>query len=162
MTTSARDTLDDTTATLEREYDAPRALVWDAWTKREHLEKWFGPHGFECTYELDLRVGGAFRLRLRGMGFDNTVTGVYREIVPGERIVQTSRFTDVPDLEFTTTVTFGERHGKTTVKVEQRFPRSADLTPAQRAAIDPRRQGSLIGWSQTLENLGRILTRRSA
>lgn len=159
---ASNDTLDDTTATLEREYVAPLALVWDAWTKREHLEKWFGPDGFECTYELDLRVGGAYRLTLRGMGMENTVTGVYREVVPQQRLVQTARFDDVPDLEFTTTVTFGERAGKTTVKVEQRFPQSAEITPAQRALIDPRRKGSLMGWSQTLANLGKALTRLSA
>ena len=154
---AASDRIDDTTATLEREYDAPRALVWEAWTRREHLEKWFGPDGFECTYELDLRVGGAYRLTLRGMGMESSVTGVFTELVPRERIVQTARFTDVPDLEFVTTVAFGERDGKTTVRVEQRFPPSAQLTAAQRALIDPRRKGSLMGWSQTLAHLGEHL-----
>lgn len=151
---ASNDTIDDTTATLEREYDAPIALVWDAWSKREHLEKWFGPRGFECEYHLDFTVGGEYRLTLRGMGMENTVVGVYREIVPRRRIVQSARFTDVPDLEFTTTVTFGERAGKTTVKVEQQFPPPGAITPAQHAMIDPRRKGSIVGWGQTLSNLG--------
>jgi len=76
---------------LERVVDVPRELVWAAWTKPEHLKKWFTPAPWTTTdCEIDLRPGGIFRTTMRspeGKEFPNT--GCYLEVVPNERLVFT-------------------------------------------------------------------------
>jgi uncharacterized protein YndB with AHSA1/START domain len=76
---------------LEREIDVPRELVWEAWTKPEHIRKWFTPAPWTVTEcELDLRPGGIFRTVMRspeGQEFPNV--GCYLEVVPNERLVFT-------------------------------------------------------------------------
>ncbi len=77
---------------LERIIDVPRNLVWDAWTKPEHLKKWFTPAPWSTVdCELDLRPGGMFRFVMRspeGQDFPNL--GCFLEVVPKERLVWTS------------------------------------------------------------------------
>lgn len=84
---------DDTAprATLRRLLHAPRALVWEAMTQPEHFARWYGPRATTITeVSLDLRVGGAWRVVMTSPdGSAHTFSGVYREIVPNERIVQT-------------------------------------------------------------------------
>lgn len=79
---------------LERTLDAPRDLVWKAWTDPEHLKQWFAPKPYEVSeLELDLRPGGVFRLRMVGPdGFDtgHGNPGCVLEVVEGERLVWTS------------------------------------------------------------------------
>ena len=77
---------------VERLLDAPRALVWKAWTNPEHLRKWWAPRPYETPEcELDLRPGGGFCTRMTGPdGFDSAGTGCFLEIVEGEKIVWTS------------------------------------------------------------------------
>src|SRR5690606_5803392 len=74
---------------LTRVIDAPRELVFEAWTKPEHVSQWFGPKGFvTTTHEMDFRVGGRWRFDMRGPDgtvYDNRV--VYLEIDPPRRIV---------------------------------------------------------------------------
>ena len=84
---------------LTRVFDAPRSLVFDALTKPELLKRWFGPRGWSLVVcEIDLRVGGRWRFRLRGPdGREMGMSGVYREIVPPERDVHTEIFDDYPD-----------------------------------------------------------------
>jgi len=76
---------------LERVVDVPRDLVWDAWTKPEHLKVWFTPRPWRTTEcEIDLRPGGIFRTVMRGPNgetFDSA--GCYLEVVPKERLVWT-------------------------------------------------------------------------
>ena len=69
---------------VTRVFDAPRALVWRAWTEPKMLAQWFGPRGFTSSVpELDLRVGGALRIVMHGPdGNDYPMQGVFREIVP--------------------------------------------------------------------------------
>jgi uncharacterized protein YndB with AHSA1/START domain len=104
---------------MSRAFDAPRSLVFDAWTKPELLERWLGVRGgwTMVVCEVDLRVGGAYRFVWRdpdeaemGMG------GVYREIVPPERLVATESFDDpwYPGEALDTTVLV-EEGDKTTV-----------------------------------------------
>ena len=77
---------------LERVLDAPRELVWKAWTHPEHLKRWWAPRPYqtpEC--EMDLRPGGRFFTRMTGPdGFDSAGTGCFLEVVEGEKIVWTS------------------------------------------------------------------------
>lgn len=79
---------------LDRTLNAPRDLVWKAWTDPEHLKQWFAPRPYTVTeLELDLRPGGVFRLRMVGPdGFDtgHGNPGCVLEVVPGEKIVWTS------------------------------------------------------------------------
>src|SRR5487761_182445 len=83
---------------LTRVFDAPRNLVFDAYTKPELLKRWFGPRGWSLAVcEVDLKVGGAWRFVVRGPnGADMGMGSIYREIVPSERLVSTESFDDYP------------------------------------------------------------------
>jgi len=86
--------MNDFDLVLERTLDAPRALVWEAWTNAEHLKKWFAPRPYEISeVEMDLRPGGIFRIRMIGPdGFDtgHGNAGCVLEVVEGERLAWTS------------------------------------------------------------------------
>jgi len=101
---------------LTRVFDAPRHLVFDAFTKPELLKRWFGPHGWELVVcDVDFRVGGGFRFVLRGPGGkDMGMRGVYREILAPERSVHMESFDDYPG-ESQVTAVFVEEAGKTTM-----------------------------------------------
>jgi uncharacterized protein YndB with AHSA1/START domain len=79
---------------ITRIFDAPRTLVWKTWTERERFMLWWGPKGFTTPFcKIDLRVGGVYHNCMRSPeGKDYWSTGVYREIVPIERIVCTDSF----------------------------------------------------------------------
>jgi uncharacterized protein YndB with AHSA1/START domain len=83
---------DDNDLMLERIMDAPRDLVWKAWTNPEHLKRWWAPKPYETPEcDIDLRPGGIFYTRMTGPdGFDSQGTGCVLEVVPGEKIVWTS------------------------------------------------------------------------
>ena len=76
---------------LERVVDVPPALVWEAWTKPEHLRHWFTPKPWTVAHcEVDLRPGGTFRTVMRGPdGEQHDVAGCYLEIVPQQRLIWT-------------------------------------------------------------------------
>ncbi len=104
---------------MTREFRAPRALVWEAYTRPEHLTRWLGVHnGWTFPVcEMDLRVGGSYRWVWRAPnGTEMGMGGVYREIVPGVRIVATERF-DNPwyEGEAVDTVELSESAGITTL-----------------------------------------------
>lgn len=114
-------TLEITTPTdreivLTRVFDAPRRLVFDAFTKPELLKRWFGPRGWSLVVcEVDFKVGGGFRFVLRGPdGKDMGMRGVYREIVAPERSVHMESFDDYPGESQVTSV-LTEQGGKTTL-----------------------------------------------
>jgi uncharacterized protein YndB with AHSA1/START domain len=144
---------------ITRLLDAPRELVFEAWSRAEHLVKWFAPDGFVCHCALDFRVGGAMSVRLVGMGMDNTVSGIYHELIAPERIVIGMRFSDVPDHEMRTTVTLVARGERTEITVQQWFPTWDALTPAERELLAPRMAGAPIGWGQTLDHLAEFVRR---
>ena len=76
---------------IRRVYDAPRELVWRAWTEPEQLVQWWGPHGWSTPLEtvtMEVRPGGTFRLTsVSDEGVEMPVAGVYREVVEDERLV---------------------------------------------------------------------------
>lgn len=82
--------------TIERIYNAPRQLVWDAWTKPEHFKKWWGPKIFTCPVaEMDVRVGGKYFWCMSNPEWgDNYTTGTYLEVKPIEKLVYTDSFAD--------------------------------------------------------------------
>jgi uncharacterized protein YndB with AHSA1/START domain len=100
-----------------RIFDRPRRLMFEAWTKPEHLRKWWGCDGSILTVcEIDLRPGGARRIVIRmADGSEHSFQGIYREVVPGERLVYTECY-EMPSIgspEWLTTITFEEAAGKT-------------------------------------------------
>jgi uncharacterized protein YndB with AHSA1/START domain len=108
---------------MTRVFNAPRHLVFDAFSKPELLRQWFGPHGFSLVVcEVDLRVGGGFRFVLRGPdGKDMGMRGVYREIAPPERSVHMESFDDYPG-ESQVTMVLTEENGKTTMTATVLYP----------------------------------------
>src|ERR1700737_4572190 len=82
---------------ITREFDAPKRLVYKAWTTPELIKRWWsGHHGQMTSVEIDLRVGGKWRyVMVAGGGFELAFHGEYREVVPNERIVSTEVF-EVP------------------------------------------------------------------
>jgi uncharacterized protein YndB with AHSA1/START domain len=106
-----------TSFTTRRVVDAPRALVYEAFTKPEHLKRWMGPrHLTMVVCDSDFRVGGRYRFVLRAPdGQEAAFHGEFREIVPPERIVRTFIFEPYPDAEALETMQLDERDGKTTI-----------------------------------------------
>src|SRR5437867_2456992 len=104
---------------MTRVFDAPRRLVFDAWTKPELLKRWLGVRGgWSMTVcEVDLKVGGGYRFVWRGPdGTDMGMRGVYREIARPDRLVSTESFDDPwYEGEAVDTMVLVEHDGKTTV-----------------------------------------------
>lgn len=120
MTGSGRATVTlptDEQILITREFDAPRHLVYRAWTTPELVGRWWsGNRGETTVAEIDLRVGGAWRcVMVTKDGFKVAFRGEYREIVPNERIVSTEVYEGMPEVEALNTVTFDEADGRTTL-----------------------------------------------
>jgi len=115
------DTPSDREIVMTRVFDAPRTLVFDAFTNPEFIPQWLTgrPDHTMPICEIDLRVGGAYRYVWRGPdGQEMSSKGIFREIVPPERVVATERFE--PSWyqgENVNTTTFVESGGKTTVSL---------------------------------------------
>jgi uncharacterized protein YndB with AHSA1/START domain len=139
---------EDRVLVITRVFDAPRALVFKAWTDAEHGKHWSGPRGFTATHiEGDLRPGGAWRLCLRRdeTGEELWQGGVYREVVVPERLVFTFAWDGEdgrPGHETLVTVTFAERGGKTTMTFRQAVFRSVE-----------ERDGHQGGWTSAFDRL---------
>jgi uncharacterized protein YndB with AHSA1/START domain len=110
---------------MTRVFDAPRRLVFDACTKPELLKRWLGVfRGWSMEVcEVDLRVGGAYRfVWRRAGGHEMAMSGVYREIAPPERLVNTESFDDPwYEGEAVTTMVLVEKAGKTTLVSTTRY-----------------------------------------
>jgi uncharacterized protein YndB with AHSA1/START domain len=108
---------------MTRVFDAPREMVFDAFSKPELLKRWFGPRGWSLAVcEVDFRVGGGFRFVLRGPdGTEMGMRGVYREIVRPERSVHIESFDDFPGESIVTAV-MTEDEGKTTFTATVAYP----------------------------------------
>ena len=130
--------------TLKRRLNAPPAKIYRAWTDAAKISRWFGPENAEILRaETDVRVGGRFRIVFRGPdGEEHDVGGVYREVVPNQKLVFTWAWRSTPERESLVTVAL-KRDGDATLLTllhEQFF---------DEAARD--RHGR--GWSATLDKL---------
>jgi uncharacterized protein YndB with AHSA1/START domain len=127
---SAKITLpSDSELLITREFDAPRHLVYKAWTTPELVEKWWAGHQGRMTVcEIDLRVGGTWRYVLESEGHEVAFHGEYSELVENERIVTTEVYEGMPDAEAVNVVTFVEQDGRTTLEllVQMRDKESRD------------------------------------
>jgi uncharacterized protein YndB with AHSA1/START domain len=119
----------ETQILIRREFDAPKHLVFEAYTKPEHIRRWWsGGHGEVTVAEVDLREGGTWRyaMNVSEGGFEIAFHGEFREIVPNERIVNTEVFEGMPDGtgggEALNIVTFTEQDGRTTLEVLVEMP----------------------------------------
>lgn len=133
---------------ISRDYDAPRELIWKAWTQPKHVAQWWGPRGFtipEC--HIDFRVGGTMRYVMRGPdGTDYPFVGVYNVIDEPHRIVMTGKIDPDSRQDLVTTVEFTESGGQTTVKIRQTVP-----------VIEEYARGQVQGWTETLERLAEFV-----
>ena len=118
------------TVVHSRVFDAPARLVFEAWTKPEHMRRWFGPVGWPITMcEMDVRVGGRWRMAMTGpSGVQATpFGGTYREIDPPRRLVLDNGFEEEGAERMVWTVTFDETDGRTTLTVRTLFSSKARL-----------------------------------
>jgi uncharacterized protein YndB with AHSA1/START domain len=144
--------------TLTRLLDAPREVVWQAWTDPQQLAQWWGPHGFTApVVELDVKPGGQLRIDMQGP--DGTIypaLGEFNEVAEPERLVLTTRAVDGDGqtlIEARSTVTLDDDGGKTklTVVIEV-----VHVAPgAEEAAA-----GAEEGWNQTLDRLVEFVSAR--
>ena len=148
---------------LTRVFDAPRALVWKAWTDPEHFVRWWGPTGYTTPHcSIDLRPGGRIHFCMRSPeGKDFWGVGVFREVVEPKRLVFTDSFSDadgnvvepaaygMPEWpkETLITVTFAEANGRTTMTMRHGVPISLAET-----------NGAFQGWSESFDKLAAYLT----
>jgi uncharacterized protein YndB with AHSA1/START domain len=147
---------------ITRIFDAPRRLVFEAWTKAEHLMRWFGPKGSTTRFnKVDFRVGGVMHYCMRSDGRDYWGLGVFREIVPPSLIVYTDAFADsegnpVPPAHYgmspgfpeetLVTVTFEEQNGSTKLTLRQGIPETVT-----------ERDGTQQGWNELFDRLAEVL-----
>jgi uncharacterized protein YndB with AHSA1/START domain len=117
----------ETQILITREFDAPKHLVYRAWTTPELVKRWWHANRGEVTLaEIDLRVGGIWRYVSRSEdGFEVGFHGEYREIVPNERLVTTEVYEGIPDADehaALDTLTLTESDGRTTLTVLVEHP----------------------------------------
>lgn len=121
---SASEPIADREFVITRVFDAPARLLFEAWSTREHLMKWFGPRGWPVTMcEVDFRVGGRFRMQMTGPGGEKNTPfgGEYLEIVPDRKIVYDNGFEEPGAERMIVTITFDEQGGKTTLNIHTLF-----------------------------------------
>jgi uncharacterized protein YndB with AHSA1/START domain len=144
---------------VTRTYDAPRELVFEVWTKGEHLKHWYAPAPFTVPeVESDPTEGGIYRLAMRSPEGDVFWTqGTYREVVPPERIVMSQGVLgpdDKPLFEAITTVTLTYEGGKTNVTVHERVEKIFD--PAASGPLSGMEQGLHMVLDNLTEYLGKL------
>ena len=140
---------------ITRTFEAPPALVFDAWTSPDSNIGWWGPKDFTLLFnEKDLKVGGPWRMGMSRKGEKHVSTGVYREIIKPERLVMTHAWEDAAGKlspKTLITIRFAERNGKTEMSFEQ--------TGFADAAT---RDGHREGWTEAFDALAAALSRQKA
>ncbi|SEG76899.1 Uncharacterized conserved protein YndB, AHSA1/START domain [Thermomonospora echinospora] len=148
-------TTEGTELVMERVFNAPRELVWAAFTEAEHVRRWWGPKGTTVTVvEMDVRPGGTWRYVTHGPdGQDAPFKGEYLEVVPNERIVRTFVFDVEPfnDHSAVETLTFEDLGGRTKVSTRSRYSSREALDGALAAGMEQ-------GATETYDRLADILT----
>jgi len=153
---------------ISRAFDAPRDLVWKAWTERERLMQWFGPKGFTmAAAKMDFRPGGQLHYCLKSPdGKEMWGKFVYREIVAPERIVLVNSFSDEKGglthhpfkptwpREMLSTTAFTEQAGTTTITLEWH---PLNPTDEERKTFDSSHDGMKQGWTGTFDQLAEYL-----
>jgi len=144
---------------IERVFDAPRELVWEAWVDPKQVDLWWGPRGFTTTtHEMDVRPGGVRRLTMRGPdGAEFVNKSVYKEVVRPERLVfaHSGGGEDKTGVSFEATVTFDDLgDNKTRVTMRSLFP------SVEMREMVVREFKAIEGGRQNLERLAEHLAAR--
>lgn len=143
---------------LTRVLDAPRELVWDAWTDPHQVVQWWGPRGFTTTiHEMDVRPGGIWRHTMHGPdGTDHVNKSTFLEVVKPERIVYSNGGgkKDDPGVQFVATWTFEAQGTKTRLTLKMVFPSAA----AREHVV--KTYGAIEGGKQTLARLAEQLAKK--
>jgi uncharacterized protein YndB with AHSA1/START domain len=139
---------------ITREFNAPRRLVWTAYTTPELVKRWWsGQKGTVTSAEIDLRVGGRWRyVMVAHGGFEVAFRGEFREIVPEERLVNTEVFEGIPDADDhagLVTLTFTETEGRTYMEMLCEYRDKADRD----AVID---SGMESGMQESMDALEQV------
>ena len=135
-----------------RTFDAPARRVFEAWSKAELFQKWWVPKSFPIqllSCELDVRVGGKYRLVFDANGQQMAFFGEYLEVVP-EKKLSWSNDEGGPDARTITTVTFEERDGKTLLTM-------SNLHPTKAALDDELDSGAMNATPETFQQLADLL-----
>jgi uncharacterized protein YndB with AHSA1/START domain len=142
----------DTEIVITREFAAPAALLFETWTKPEHVRNWYGLRSMKTTVcDIDLRVGGAWRwVQEADDGTEVAFSGVYTEIDPPGRLVYTEGFEAMPGPELVVTLTFDEHDGKTTLV-------SHSQCPSKEVRDGILESGMEYGVNETYERLDEVL-----
>jgi uncharacterized protein YndB with AHSA1/START domain len=140
---------------MTRVFDAPRELVFKAWTETKHVAQWWGPKRFtNPVCEMDVRPGGTIRIHMRAPdGVVYPMTGVFQEIVVPERLVFVSSALDDKGnsmFDVLSTVTFADQGAKTTLTLQLRVIKSTAAAPQYLRGME-------TGWMQSLDRLGELL-----
>lgn len=159
--------------TIERVFDAPREAVWKAWTDPEIVKQWWGPEGFSApSIKVDFRVGGKYIYAMHGPAGsewdrDMYSAGIFKEIVPNEKIVTTDYFSDKEgnmvkpssegqDENFPTemivTITF-ENAGEGKTKLTLFYPKAENEEQFEAML----KSGMKEGWQSSLNKLEKAL-----
>ena len=135
---------------VTRLFDAPRELVFAAFTEPEHIEQWWAPKG-ATTHEMDVKPGGLWRYSQPIRGTDQPFKVEFIEIIKPIRLVY-DYGTDSATESTRTTVTFEEEEGKTKVTLQLMFATAAERKQAVK-------YGAIVGAMQALETLADYLTK---
>ncbi|OZM75020.1 ATPase [Amycolatopsis antarctica] len=136
----------------ERAFDAPRELVYRAFTDPELVTRWWGPDALSTVVEtLEARAGGNWRfVHTDGDGTEYGFHGVFHQVTPGERIVQTFEFEGMPGHIALETLTLTEENGKTTVSGSSIYQSVQDRDGMVASGMEG-------GWSQSMDKLEALL-----
>jgi uncharacterized protein YndB with AHSA1/START domain len=155
--TASVEFVSDREVLITRVFNAPRRLVFEALTKPEHVKRWYGPRVLTLVVcEIDFRPGGTWRYVLRAPdGSEHGFTGVYREIVPPERIVSTENYEAMmPGHEMLVTVTLEENDGRTTLKSRIVYLSKADRDGHLQSGMESGMQETFDRLAELLPTLG--------
>ena len=156
---------------LERAFDAPRELVWKAWTDPKLLPRWYGPSAETIVHRLELKPGGLWLVEMKWGGKSNHQRAEYKEVTPPERLVWLHSNSDanwnvipspmMPDWPrvLLTTVTFEEDGGRTRLRLTW-MPHDASEAEIACFAAAIERIGK--GWDAGMELLAKLLTELQA
>lgn len=144
----------DTEIVITRSFNAPRKLVFEAWTKPEHVRRWYGLSFLAMTVcEIDLRVGGKWRYVLRSPdGSEHGFSGEYQAITPPKRLVYSEGYEGLPPgHDYLVTTTFDEQDGKTTLTSRMLYKSKEDRDGHVASGMEP-------GMRETLDRLEHLLS----
>ncbi|MDQ3696302.1 MAG: SRPBCC family protein [Chloroflexota bacterium] len=147
--------LSDREGSMSRVFDAPRELVFSAYTDPAHIPHWWGPRDVKTTVDtMDVKPGGAWRYVHRGAdGAEYGFRGEYREVVPPERLVSTFEFEPMPGHIVVDTAIFEDLDGKTRLTVTSLFQSAADFDGMLESGME---SGATESWDRLAELLATL------